>query len=165
MKNSINRALDFLATKVEESIDDTYALALTCYVLHLAKHPHRDTVFYQLEGKAEVNGNQKWWEIGKWEKTAETSTFSRPIDVETTSYVLQTYALRSLAKDAVPVLSWLAAQRNQAGGFQSTQVRRVYENVFSIVPNFFDSNNSVPSIQFGKVRYSLLNYKTIPNPK
>lgn len=52
----------------------------------------------------------------------ETTVESRPLDVETTSYGLLTYVLRGLTRDAIPIMRWLTRQRNQYGGFQSTQV-------------------------------------------
>lgn len=120
MRNVINRAVDFLATNLE-SVEDVYSLAITTYALHLANNPLRDSAFYKLEGKAEVKDEQKWWWSGPLQRTLETRLDSRPLDVEATSYALLTYILRGLTRDALPVMEWLVKQRNQHGGFQSTQ--------------------------------------------
>ncbi|XP_068218547.1 LOW QUALITY PROTEIN: CD109 antigen-like [Palaemon carinicauda] len=119
-RNVINRAVDFLATNLEV-IEDVYSLAITTYALHLTDHPHRDTAFYMMEAKATVVDEQKWWWSGPLQKTIETSRESRPLDVEATSYGLHTYILRGLTRDALPIMEWLVKQRNQHGGFQSTQ--------------------------------------------
>ncbi|XP_064090445.1 CD109 antigen-like isoform X2 [Macrobrachium nipponense] len=119
-RNVINRAVDFLATNLEV-VDDVYSLAITTYALHLADHPLRDSAFYKMEAKAQVLDEMKWWWSGPLMKTIETSRESRPLDVEATSYALLTYILRGLTRDALPVMEWLVKQRNQHGGFQSTQ--------------------------------------------
>lgn len=65
---------------------------------------------------------KKWWETSPLLKTIETTVNSKPLDIETTAYGLLTYSLRGLVKDSLPIVKWLTAQRNQNGGFQSTQV-------------------------------------------
>ncbi|XP_071544261.1 CD109 antigen-like isoform X6 [Panulirus ornatus] len=120
VRNVINRAVDFLASGLDD-VDDFYSLAIATYALHLADHPQRDAAYYKLEAIAKVEDNMKWWETGKLTKTYETIVESRPLDVETTSYALLTYIQRSLTRDALPIMRWLVRQRNQHGGFQSTQ--------------------------------------------
>lgn len=120
VRNAVNRAVDFLASNIDE-IEDVYNLAISTYALHLADHPQRDTAFYKLEGKAEVKDEQKWWVWQPLDVNLETTVESRPLDVETTSYGLLTYVLRGLTRDAIPIMRWLTRQRNQYGGFQSTQ--------------------------------------------
>nr|AEC50086.1 TEP isoform 2 [Pacifastacus leniusculus] len=121
VRNVINRALDFLGSGLD-NIDDFYSLAITTYALHLADNPLRDAAFYKLEGKAKVEKKEKWWESGEMRRTQETAVESRPLDVEATSYALLTYVLRDLTRDdALPIMNWLVRQRNQYGGFQSTQ--------------------------------------------
>lgn len=55
MRNVVNRAVDFLASNIDD-IEDVYGLAISTYALHMADHPQRDTAFYKLESKAEVKG-------------------------------------------------------------------------------------------------------------
>ena len=69
---------------------------------------------------------QKWWTKPVPEndrKNPWRSLKSDPIAVEMSSYALLTYLERGLAKDALPIMHWLVAQRNSQGGFASTQVR------------------------------------------
>lgn len=120
VRYSINRGVDYLATRFEE-INDFYGLAITTYALHLADHPLKNSAFFKLEAKAKVEDDEKWWESERVDKTHETSTEWRPLDVEATGYALLTYVHRSLTSDSIPIMRWLIRQRNQYGGFQSTQ--------------------------------------------
>lgn len=67
--------------------------------------------------------NEKWWESDSLEKTVETVVDASPLNVEITGYGLLIYVHRTLTQDAIPIMRWLVRQRNQHGGFQSTQVR------------------------------------------
>ncbi|CAL4160480.1 unnamed protein product, partial [Meganyctiphanes norvegica] len=140
LRNARNRAQDYLANQVEV-MEDVYSLALTSYALHLANHPYRDTAFYALESKAKVQDGKKWWEDTLPMKTHhETIVKSRPLDLETTSYALLTYTLRGLTRDTVPVMTWLVGQRNQKGGFQSTQDTAIaMEALAGLVPQLSSS--------------------------
>ncbi|XP_069165594.1 LOW QUALITY PROTEIN: thioester-containing protein 1 allele R1 [Procambarus clarkii] len=120
VRSVTSRALEFLGSSLD-TMDDFYSLAITTYALHLADNPLRDAAFYKLEGKAKVEKKEKWWESGEMRRTQETAVESRPLDVEATSYALLTYVHRGLTRDALPIMNWLVRQRNQYGGFQSTQ--------------------------------------------
>ncbi|XP_050711942.1 thioester-containing protein 1 allele S3-like isoform X2 [Eriocheir sinensis] len=120
VKNSINKGLDFLATRLDD-IQDLYSLTLTTYAFHLAEHAHKDAAFYKLESLAKVKENEKWWESEPLNKTVETVVDATSLDVETTGYALLIYVHRTLTQDAIPIMRWLVRQRNQHGGFQSTQ--------------------------------------------
>ncbi|KAB7494034.1 Antigen, partial [Armadillidium nasatum] len=120
VRNTINRALEYLVGQLEV-MDDPYSLAISTYALQLANNPYKDTAFFKLEAKAVVEDDKKWWERSPLHKTIETNVNSKPLDIETTSYALLTYSIRGLVRDALPILKWLTAQRNQNGGFQSTQ--------------------------------------------
>nr|XP_045619400.1 CD109 antigen-like isoform X4 [Procambarus clarkii] len=120
VRSVTSRALEFLGSSLD-TMDDFYSLAITTYALHLADNPLRDAAFYKLEGKAKVEKKEKWWESGEMRRTQETAVESRPLDVEATSYALLTYVHRGLTRDAFPIMNWLVRQRNQYGGFQSTQ--------------------------------------------
>ncbi|KAK4294086.1 hypothetical protein Pmani_033266 [Petrolisthes manimaculis] len=119
-RNAVNRGVDFLASRLEE-IEDFYSLAITSYALHMAGHPLKDAAFFKMEGMAKVQENEKWWESEPVDKTVETTVDWRPLDVEGTGYCLLTYVNRGLTSDSIPIMRWLIRQRNQYGGFQSTQ--------------------------------------------
>ena len=68
----------------------------------------------------------RWWEK-PLESVKNTSFWygkPRPLDIEMTSYALLTYLERGESEEALPILRWLMRQRNEMGGFQSTQVSR-----------------------------------------
>lgn len=43
------------------------------------------------------------------------------VSVEMTAYAMLTYLERNLIEDAFPIMKWLVSQRNDEGGFASTQ--------------------------------------------
>ncbi|XP_076058869.1 CD109 antigen-like [Oratosquilla oratoria] len=120
VRNQINKALDFLAESLE-TLEDPYSIAVANYALHVADHPYKDTAFYQLEAKAQVKEDMKWWHTEEFVKSHEETREAHALDVEMTAYALQVYMLRGLARDALPVMRWLIRQRNANGGFISTQ--------------------------------------------
>ena len=66
----------------------------------------------------------KWWEkpLESLKNTSFWYGKPRPLDIEMSSYALLTYLERSRTEEALPILRWLMRQRNEMGGFQSTQV-------------------------------------------
>lgn len=120
VRNTINRGLDFLAERLDD-IQDPYSLAITTYALHVAQHPHKDAAFFKLESIAKTHENEKWWESEPLNKTVETMVDTRSLDVEMTGYSLLIYVHRGIIQDALPIMRWLVRQRNQHGGFMSTQ--------------------------------------------
>ena len=70
-----------------------------------------------------TSGDMKWW-TKPIQADDENPWYSLPnsVDVEMTAYGLLTYLLRGLAPDALPIMKWLVSQRNERGGFASTQV-------------------------------------------
>ncbi|XP_071630308.1 thioester-containing protein 1 allele S3-like isoform X2 [Temnothorax longispinosus] len=120
-RNTINKAVDYIVRNME-GLNDTYALSLCAYALHLAKHPYETSAFNFLESKAITKQDLKWWSkpIPKDNKNPHYS-LPRSVDVEMTSYALLLYLRRNLVADAIPVMKWLVKQRNTEGGFASTQ--------------------------------------------
>ncbi|XP_071560506.1 thioester-containing protein 1 allele S3 isoform X2 [Temnothorax nylanderi] len=120
-RNTINKAVDYIVRNME-GLNDTYALSLCAYALHLAKHPYETSAFNFLESKAMTKQDLKWWSkpIPKDNKNPHYS-LPRSVDVEMTSYALLLYLRRNLVADAIPVMKWLVKQRNTEGGFASTQ--------------------------------------------
>jgi CD109 antigen len=66
----------------------------------------------------------KWWRkpIGVDGQKNPWYGLPNSVDVEMTAYGLLTYIQRGLVQDALPVMKWLITQRNEQGGFASTQV-------------------------------------------
>ncbi|XP_058125769.1 thioester-containing protein 1 allele R1-like [Anopheles coustani] len=121
-KNTINKAIDYVYRNTE-SLDDTYALALAAYALQLADHSSKGFILSKLDAKATTDSDTKWWHKPIPEADKKNPWYSRPnsVNVEMSAYGLLAFLEAGLDTDALPVMKWLIAQRNDKGGFQSTQ--------------------------------------------
>lgn len=119
--------MDYLVRNIG-GVEDTYAIAVTTYALHLALHPTKEAAFNLLEAKAQSDSEYKWWNRTLPAAELRNPWHTRPnsLAVEMTSYALLTYLQRGLVNDALPIMHWLVAQRNANGGFVSTQVISVF---------------------------------------
>ncbi|KHJ92053.1 a-macroglobulin receptor [Oesophagostomum dentatum] len=71
-----------------------------------------------------LDGTVHWSSSKGIDKSKDTTQYfyqPRPVDVETTGYVLLTYMLDADTEKGLPLVRWLTAQRNAYGGFSSTQ--------------------------------------------
>ncbi|XP_015601908.1 CD109 antigen isoform X2 [Cephus cinctus] len=120
-KNVINKGVNYIVQNMD-NLDDVYALSLCTYVLNLARHPYEEVAFNLLESKAKTGNEDKWWSkpVPSDDKNPWYS-LPRSVDVEMSSYNLLTYLRRNLVTDSIPIMKWLAKQRNSEGGFASTQ--------------------------------------------
>lgn len=120
--NTINKAVEYIVRNLD-SINDTYAIAITAYALHLADHTAKDAAFNILESRAKTEGDMKWWSrsLGKEDEKNPWHTLPNSVNVEMTSYALLTYLLNNHVADSFPILKWLVSQQNEDGGFSSTQ--------------------------------------------
>ncbi|XP_041357546.1 CD109 antigen-like [Gigantopelta aegis] len=109
------------------SISDSFTLAIVSYTLTKAGSSHADAVFNKLTALAHVHDGMKFWtdtptspakSYPSWYPPHESA---RPIDIQSTSYALLTYAARHDIIGGMQVLKWLTNQRNPYGGFASTQ--------------------------------------------
>lgn len=121
-QNVINKALDYIVKNVEE-LDDNYALAIASYALQLAKHSSKDAFLSKLDAKSENKDGLKYWkkDVPESDKRNPWNDQPNSVNVEMTAYAMEALTLAGLETDAVPVLKWLISQRNDKGGFQSTQ--------------------------------------------
>lgn len=55
-QNTIARSVDYIIRNLYRITDDSYALALCTYALHLADHPEKDAAFNALESNAQGDG-------------------------------------------------------------------------------------------------------------
>lgn len=121
-QNTINKALDFIVRNYN-TLDDSYALAIASYALQLAKHSAKDSFLAKLDMKSENKDGMKYW-LKKVSDSDEKSPWNdqpNAVNVEMSAYALQAFVDGGLVSDAVPIMKWLVAQRNENGGFQSTQ--------------------------------------------
>lgn len=121
-QNIVNKALDYIVKNIE-SLTDSYSLAIASYALQLAKHSSKDSFTSKLDTKAENLNGMKHWEKNIPESDAKNPWNSEPnsVNVEMTAYALQAFVEAGLDADAVPIMKWLISQRNENGGFSSTQ--------------------------------------------
>jgi hypothetical protein len=74
-------------------------------------------------------GDQLFWSAGKEQPREEDYhnwyySYRPPADVEMTGYALMSYLKREGSiSDVTKIVKWLSKQRNNYGGFASTQVR------------------------------------------
>ncbi|XP_022083908.1 CD109 antigen-like isoform X2 [Acanthaster planci] len=123
--NSISLAVGFLEEQYNRVSGDVYAVALVTYALTLADS--QDTRFLDaLERLAVVEDGVKHWvdpatadeQVDGW----FCYYYPPPsADIEMTGYALLTYLARNEIARAAPVARWLTDQRNEYGGYGSTQ--------------------------------------------
>ncbi|XP_055540110.1 thioester-containing protein 1 allele R1-like isoform X6 [Wyeomyia smithii] len=121
-QNTINKALDYIVRNTE-GLDDNYSLALAAYALQLADHSSKGYILSKLDTKATMDGDTKWWHKPIPESDSKNPWYSKPnsVNVEMSSYGMLAFLEAGLDTDALPVMKWLISQRNEKGGFQSTQ--------------------------------------------
>jgi CD109 antigen len=119
-KEVVRKGLRYILDNVEE-LNDNYSLAIASYALQLAKDPTydsiRNTLLEKLETKAENQGLMKYWK----RESANKSSRPNSVNIEMTSYALLAYLEAGRYADGFAIGKWLITQRNENGGFQSTQ--------------------------------------------
>lgn len=70
-----------------------------------------------------ISDDKKWWEKPVPSSDAKNIWYTKPnsVNTEITSYGLLALLEAGLYSDALPILKWLVNQRNELGGFSSTQ--------------------------------------------
>lgn len=118
---TIEKAVQYVLNEIKSS-DDIYAIAVAAYALQLTDHPERLTVLDKLRSKSKREKNDIYWERPL--STIETSRFSsiKPtsLNVEITSYALLAFIEHDIS-ESLAIMQWLISQRNDNGGFKSTQ--------------------------------------------
>lgn len=143
-QNVINKAVDYIVRNIEGK-DDVYAMALASYALQLANHSSKNYILQTFDsrsmhegkksamlsgGRSRTNvispyfsGDLKWWEKPIPASDSKNIWYKQPntVNVEMSAYGLLAMVEAGLYNDGLPVLKWLLNQRNDQGGFQSTQ--------------------------------------------
>jgi len=88
-------------------------------MFHLCGHPSIEI---------SCSGDMKWWSkpIGVDDRRNPWYGLPNSVDVEMTAYGLLIYVQRGLVQEALPIMKWLITQRNEEGGFASTQVSTLH---------------------------------------
>ncbi|XP_037031071.1 CD109 antigen-like [Bradysia coprophila] len=116
-ENNIKRATEFIVQHLD-ILDDVYSMSLAAYALQLAKDSNKDLLLRDLNAKVITESDLKHWSVRKSEGT---KYHPNSIDTEITGYAMLANLLADRTDDVVPVLKWLLSQRNERGGFHSTQ--------------------------------------------
>uniref|UniRef100_A0A8R1HWJ0 TEP1-F n=1 Tax=Caenorhabditis japonica TaxID=281687 RepID=A0A8R1HWJ0_CAEJA len=120
------KAVAYLEKHLEEVSGNAYTMAVVTYALQLAKSKSASKAFESLQKHkiVEKSGDVRFASLHKTEKPKDSSAYlfqARPVDIETTSYTVLSYLAQNLTSEAVPIIRWLVSQRNELGGFTSTQ--------------------------------------------
>jgi CD109 antigen len=121
-QTTIKRALDFIIANSKD-LDDNYSLAITTYALQLAQHTLKDSLLLNLNNKADNENGFKHWikSVSKSDEKSPWNDQPNAVNIEMTAYALQAFIEAGKETESVPILKWLVTQRNENGGFQSTQ--------------------------------------------
>ncbi|XP_050072372.1 CD109 antigen-like [Anopheles maculipalpis] len=121
-KPTVDKALTYIKEHISE-LDDVYAHALAAYALQIAKHSLKDEVLASLQSKATKEGDLQWWTKSLPEKIQTDCYWSRPcsVNVEMSAYGLLATLETATGLEGLPITKWLVSQRNDKGGFESTQ--------------------------------------------
>ncbi|KRZ84271.1 Antigen -like protein [Trichinella sp. T8] len=119
-------ALNYLEQSLDYISNNTYAVSITAYALHLANSSKKDAAFYLLEKLSSSKDGQKFWAAESSSESNNGKNMSwyekpRPADVESTAYALLVHVLRGEASNAFPIVRWLTMQQDAFGGFSSSQ--------------------------------------------
>jgi CD109 antigen len=140
-KSSIDKALNYIKNNIED-VNDNYSLAVVAYALQLAKHSERSTFFDKLNAKSISSDGKKFWKknMSSRENLQDKTT---SLDIEITAYALLAFTEAGESLDAVSIMRWLISQRNENGGFKSTQDTVVGLQALARLTEMTNFNNNV----------------------
>lgn len=152
-RNTINKALDYIVRNFNQ-LDDNYSLAIATYALQIAKHGSKDAFLAKLDSKALSKDGMKHWEKAVAESDEKSPWNQQPnaINIEMSSYALKALLAGGLDTDAIPVMKWLVTQRNENGGFQSTQDTVVGIQALSMLAEriYVPNNNIYMNLEYSE---------------
>jgi CD109 antigen len=121
-QQTIEKALDYVVKNIQD-VDDNYSLAIATYVLQLAKHQSKDSYMAKLDSRSENKNGMKYWQkiVAESDKNNPWNDQPNSVNVEMSAYAMQAFVEAGNETEAVQIMKWLIAQRNENGGFQSTQ--------------------------------------------
>ncbi|XP_043228015.1 CD109 antigen-like isoform X2 [Amphibalanus amphitrite] len=145
--NAKNNAIDYLVRNIPT---DPYELSVVAYALAKAGHPGAPGALVRLSRMATEEDDMRWWEkpLESLKNTSFWYGRPRPLDIEMTSYALLTYLERGEREEALPILRWLMRQRNDMGGFQSTQDTVVGMTALAEAADALQSADTDVSVRF-----------------
>uniref|UniRef100_A0A1I8Q8G1 TEP1-F n=1 Tax=Stomoxys calcitrans TaxID=35570 RepID=A0A1I8Q8G1_STOCA len=120
--NNLNKALDYITRGLDGS-SNLHTMAIGTYVLSKANHNAKVAFLQRLDAMAVNEDGLKWWNktAPPTEAMSPWYNHTRSVNVEISSYAVLSLLENNLIGDALPVLRWLMNQRNDLGGFVSSQ--------------------------------------------
>ncbi|XP_055329152.1 alpha-2-macroglobulin-like [Paramacrobiotus metropolitanus] len=122
---SMQKATNYLESKLNTLSNDSYALAITAYALAKAKSEKNAAALDLLEQKMIRNSSLAYWtttaSLSDQGADEEHSYPTNAKDVEATAYALLAFMANGKVSSALPIVSWLISKQNAEGGFISTQ--------------------------------------------
>lgn len=121
-QENIDKAIKYIVQNLE-FVDDIYASALAAYAFQLADHSTKDEVLQKFDSKATISEGQKYWNKPIPVTKSSDYWYNKPnsVNTEMTAYGLLTLIETKPYTEMIPIMRWLLNQRNDQGGFQSTQ--------------------------------------------
>lgn len=142
-KVTIDKALAFLSENYNK-ITDNYSLAIATYALQLADHSLKSTLLSKLETEAIVESGMMHWEKNMSEPERKSSNKCNSLDIEMTAYALQAFVEAGRLTDSARIMKWLVSQRNENGGFISTQDTVVgLQALAKVAANMYSANTDL----------------------
>lgn len=144
-KSTIQKAVNYIIENCEK-LNDNYSLALASYALQLAQHDSKESFLKRLESAAEIKDGLKFWtkEILQSENDCHWHCRPNSVNVEMTAYALQALIAAGRDTDGISTMKWLISQRNENGGFNSTQDTVVGLQALSkLAAKIYDDNSDI----------------------
>ncbi|EGT41286.1 CBN-TEP-1 protein [Caenorhabditis brenneri] len=157
------KAVAYLEKHLDEISGNAYTMAVVAYALQLAKSKQAGNAFDMLKKHkvVEKSGDVKFASAQKkTEKPKEARAYifqARPVDIETTSYAVLSYLAQNQTSEALSIIRWLVSQRNELGGFTSTQDTVMALQALSsyAAVTYSDKHMSQVNIQNGKHSHTI----------
>uniref|UniRef100_A0A3Q3LS80 CD109 molecule n=1 Tax=Mastacembelus armatus TaxID=205130 RepID=A0A3Q3LS80_9TELE len=117
--SQVSSALMFLETRLALGVSSNYSLSLLTYTLALSGSSSATNALRSLIGRAEMRDGVPMWSSP--DGGLSSSWQPRSADIEMASYVLLSQHKLGQVAEGLRLMKWLSQQRNQWGGFGSTQ--------------------------------------------
>ncbi|XP_031202045.1 CD109 antigen [Mastomys coucha] len=114
----VQDSIKFLESEFSRGISDNYTLAVVTYALSMVGSLKAEEALNTLMLRAEKEGDTQFWLSS--EPTLPESWQSCSVDIEIAAYALLSHTLHHVS-EGIPIMRWLIRQRNNLGGFVSTQ--------------------------------------------
>uniref|UniRef100_A0A4W6FTI1 CD109 molecule n=1 Tax=Lates calcarifer TaxID=8187 RepID=A0A4W6FTI1_LATCA len=117
--SQVSEALMFLETRLALSVPSNYSLSVLLYALALSGSSNTNTALSELTGRAEMRDGVPMWSSP--DAGLSSSWQPRSADIEMASYLLLALHKLGHIEGGLSLMKWLSQQRNDRGGFGSTQ--------------------------------------------